>query len=181
MRDTTQREKWAQQVFLLACLGVWGLCVPAAAYGQSDTPDATDTPAPPPERAPVTMGAEPGYPPYSFVDDTGNATGFSVELFRAVAEAMNLDLRIEVAPWNTIKGQLAAGELDALPLVGRTPEREELFDFTVPYLSLYGGIVVREDVSDITRFQDLAGHRVAVMNGDNAEEFRGCGQKLGLF
>jgi len=63
------------------------------------------------------------------------------------------------------------GEIKALPLVGRTPERESLFDFTFPYLSLHGAIVVPEGTTDIHDLNDLRGRRVAVMKGDNAEEF----------
>jgi PAS domain S-box-containing protein len=58
-----------------------------------------------------------------------------------------------------------------LPLVGRTPEREKYFDFTIPYLSLLGGIVVSEDDTTIADLEDLRGKRVAVMAGDNAEEY----------
>ena len=125
----------------------------------------------PSDGATLTIAAEPDYPPYSYVDEAGAPTGFSVELFRAVARAMGLDVTITTGYWAEIKADLAAGRLDALPLVGRTPEREEIFDFTVPYLSLYGGIVVRDDDDRFRELEDLAGHRVAVMAGDNAEEF----------
>ena len=126
-----------------------------------------DLPAP----AEITIAAEPNYPPYSYLDETGNPTGFSVELFKAVARTMGIDVTIKTDYWATIKADLAADRIDALPLVGRTPEREEIFDFTVPYLSLHGGIVAREDDESIRGMEDLAGRRVAVMAGDNAEEF----------
>lgn len=119
----------------------------------------------------ITIAAEPDYPPYSFIDEAGRPTGFSVELFEAAARAMDIELEIRSDLWVTIRDDLAEGRIDALPLVGRTPEREELFDFTVPYLSLYGGIVVHADTTDIHNLEDLRGRRIAVMSGDNAEEF----------
>jgi PAS domain S-box-containing protein len=61
--------------------------------------------------------------------------------------------------------------VQALPLVGRTPERESLFEFTFPYMSMHGAIVVRDDNKSIGSFSDLRGKRVAVMKGDNMEEF----------
>ncbi|MFW6292551.1 MAG: transporter substrate-binding domain-containing protein [Spirochaetota bacterium] len=125
----------------------------------------------PSDPATITIAAEPDYPPYSYVDEAGAPTGFAVELFRAVARAVGLDVTITTGYWAEIRADLAAGRLDALPLVGRTPEREEIFDFTVPYLSLYGGIVVRDDDERFREFDDLDGRRVAVMAGDNAEEF----------
>ncbi|MFP4048235.1 MAG: transporter substrate-binding domain-containing protein, partial [Bacteroidales bacterium] len=45
------------------------------------------------------------------------------------------------------------------------------FDFTFPYLTVHGAIVVRDNETDIASIDDLAGKQVAVMKGDNAEEF----------
>ena len=129
-------------------------------YGQSH--DSTQA---------ITIAAEPDYPPYSYIDEKGKPAGFSVELFKAVARAMDMELEIETGLWSAIKADLTEGRIDALPLVGRTPEREAEYDFTIPYLSLYGGIAVRSDNREIRSLEDLEGRRVAVMKGDNAEEF----------
>lgn len=119
----------------------------------------------------LTIGAEPDYPPFSFLDEEGLPTGFSIELFQAVADAMGLDVTIETDYWESLREALAGGEIDALPLVARTPEREEVFDFTVPYLSRHGGIVVRRGDERIGDLDDLKDMRVAVMAADSAEEF----------
>ena len=120
---------------------------------------------------PVISAAEIDYPPFSIVDETGRADGFSVELLRAALAAMGRDVTFRTGPWGEVKGWLEKGDVQVLPLVGRTPEREELFDFTVPYMSLHGAIVVRSGTTDIHSLADLTGRRVAVMRGDNAEEF----------
>ena len=120
---------------------------------------------------PIRSAAEIDYPPFSLVDDSGEPSGFSVELMRAALKAMGRGVTFRTGPWTEVRGWLERGEVQALPLVGRTPEREALFDFTVPYLTLHGAIVVREGETEITDLADLAGRRVAVMKGDNAEEF----------
>ncbi|MFO7728366.1 MAG: transporter substrate-binding domain-containing protein [Desulfonatronovibrio sp.] len=120
---------------------------------------------------PVLSAAEIDYPPFSFVDDTGRASGFSVELLRAAMSAMDREVTFRTGTWSEVRGWLETGQVEALPLVGRTPEREEFFDFTVPYMSLFGAIVVRQDSQDIKNLDDLEGKNVAVMKGDNAEEF----------
>jgi len=119
----------------------------------------------------ITIASEPDYPPYCLVDEKGNATGFSVDLFKASAEAVGLEVYIKIGLWNIIKQDLAQGKIDALPLVGKTPEREEIFDFTMPYLSLHGAVFVREDTSGINSTKDLKNREIVVMKGDNAEEF----------
>jgi two-component system sensor histidine kinase EvgS len=120
---------------------------------------------------PVISAAEIDYPPFSIVDEGGSAGGFSVELLRAALAAMGRDVTFRTGPWNEVKGWLEKGDVQVLPLVGRTPEREELFDFTVPYMTLHGAIVVRFGTEDIRDLADLRGRRVGVMRGDNAEEF----------
>ncbi len=119
----------------------------------------------------IFIASEPDYPPYCIVDENGNADGFSIDLFKAAADAVGLSVDIKVGVWNKIKHDLAAGEIDALPLVGRTPEREELYEFTMPYLSLHGGVFVRKGTTGISSIADLKGKEVVVMKGDNAEEF----------
>ena len=90
---------------------------------------------------------------------------------REALAAMGREVTFRTGPWARVRAWLERGEIQALPLVGRTPEREALFDFTFPYMSLHGAIVVREDTSDVRDLSDLRGKQVAVMKGDNAEEF----------
>ena len=120
---------------------------------------------------PILSAAEIDYPPFCIVDAQGRADGFAVELMRAALKAMNREVTFRVGPWAQVKGWLEGGEVQALPLVGRTPEREPVFDFSVPYMSLHGAIVVRTGTDDIRDLGDLPSKRVAVMKGDNAEEF----------
>jgi len=119
----------------------------------------------------IIIASEPDYPPYCFVDKNGNADGFSVELFIAAAKAVHMDVEIKIGIWNKIKQDLSEGTIDALPLVGRTSEREKFYDFTLPYLSLHGAVFVREGTTDILSIQDLENKNILVMKGDNAEEF----------
>ncbi|MFW5877657.1 MAG: transporter substrate-binding domain-containing protein [bacterium] len=119
----------------------------------------------------VLVGCEIDYMPYCFRNSDGEADGFSVELLKAVAEEMGLTVKFKTGTWFQLKNMLAEGELDVLPLVGRTPEREDKFDFTIPYLKMHGAIVVRDSDSTIRSLEDLEDRQVAVMRGDNAEEF----------
>ncbi len=123
------------------------------------------------DKDPLVVGCEDDYPPYCMITERGQADGFSVELFRVAAENMNLEVRFVPGEWRDLKEALAKGEIDALPLVGRTPEREPVFDFTSSYLTMHGTLVLREDETGIRSLEDLADKRVLVMKGDNAEEF----------
>ena len=147
-------------VLLLALTALFGLCLAPAAGA-----------APAPSGPAILSAAEADYPPFSVVDQEGRAEGFSVELLQAALAAMGREVTFRTGPWTQVRGWLENGEVQALPLVGRTPEREFLFDFTFPYMSLHGAIVIRDGTTGIVDLKDLKGRRVAVMKGDNAEEF----------
>ncbi len=119
----------------------------------------------------IYIASEPDYPPYCFVDNKGKADGFAVELFKASADAIGVNTKIKIGLWNVIKQELAEGKIDALPLVGKTPEREKIFDFTIPYLSLHGAVFKRKGEYSLNSLDDLKQKQILVMRGDNAEEF----------
>ena len=119
----------------------------------------------------VHSASEVDYPPFCIVHEDGSADGFSVELLRAALHAMGREVTFRTGPWADVQQWLKDGEVQVLPLVGRTPEREPYFDFTVPYLTMYGALVVRDETEDINSLSDLRGRRVGVMRADNAEEF----------
>ncbi|MHC4887188.1 MAG: transporter substrate-binding domain-containing protein, partial [Planctomycetota bacterium] len=123
------------------------------------------------EPPPILSASEDDYPPFCSVTPRGEADGFSVELLRATLRAMGRRVSFDTGPWSEVKRSLEEGRVQVLPLVGRTPEREALFDFTFPYLTLHGTLVVRKNNTDIRAPRHLRGKRVAVMRGDNAEEF----------
>ncbi len=119
----------------------------------------------------ITIASEPNYPPFCFVNSHGEAEGFSVELFRAATTAVGLNVAIKNGAWDQIMHDLENGNIDALPLVGKTPEREVIFDFTVPYLRLHGAIFVKQDNKQITTFYQLKDKTIAVMEGSSAEAY----------
>jgi ABC-type amino acid transport substrate-binding protein/nitrogen-specific signal transduction histidine kinase len=119
----------------------------------------------------IQAASESAYPPFSIVTQDNQADGFSVELLRAALKAMHKDVSFKVGTWAEVRQDLAEGRVQVLPLVGRTPEREMIYDFTFPYLTMHGTILVRDDETRIRSLEDLKGRQVAVMSGDNAEEF----------
>ncbi len=119
----------------------------------------------------LKSASELNYPPFAIVRPDGSADGFSVELLRETAQIMGLDVEIPVGPWHEIKQQLVEGELDVLPLVSYSPARDEVYDFTVPYLRMHGSIFVRKGENSIHSTSDLKGKEVLVMRGDTAHEY----------
>jgi len=111
------------------------------------------------------------YPPFCLVKKDGSADGFSVELLKTVTQIVGLDIRFDVAAWNDIKQKLIDGQIEVLPFVSYSKERDEVLDFTAPYLRLHGTIFVRKGETSIHTETDLKEKEVLVMRGDTAHEY----------
>jgi PAS domain S-box-containing protein len=120
---------------------------------------------------PIRSASELDYPPFALVTKDNQADGFAVEMLREALRAVGRDVQFKVGPWNSIKQDLSEGRIQVLPLVARTDERQTYLDFTAPYLSLHGSIVVRQDDARIQRAEDLKGKVIVVMKGDSSEEY----------
>lgn len=119
----------------------------------------------------IVAGSEFDYPPYCIVTPDGKADGFSVELFRAAAKVMGIEVEFVTGQWSELRQRLENGNLDALPLMGKTPEREGVYDFSFPYLTMHGAVFVRHDFNDISSLSELGGKKIAVLKDDFSEEF----------
>ncbi len=119
----------------------------------------------------LRSASEYDYPPFSIVHSDGTVDGFSVDLLKAVAEVSGFSVTFSSGPWHEIKEQLRQGTLDVLPLVSYSGDRNNYFDFTIPYITLNGTIVVRKNNDSIKTEADLKGKEVLVMRGDTAHEY----------
>ena len=116
----------------------------------------------------VRVGSELEFPPYAFVDENGRPAGFSVDLIKAVADAMGLSITISTGPWDTVWNALVAGRLDVLPLVAKLPERQPLVDFSLPHTETYDAFFVRKGSPPIQNIDDARGREIIVMRSDAA-------------
>ena len=120
----------------------------------------------------ITISSEPDYYPFCYVNEAGEADGFSVELFKAACDASKINYRIRIGIWQHIKKDLSRGDIDALPFVARSPEREELFDFSIPYMTLHGAVFInKNDRGTYKSMHDLKNKSIVVMKDDHAEEY----------
>jgi len=119
----------------------------------------------------IIIGTELSYPPYSFLDENGQAAGFNVDLTRAIAEAMDMDVEIRIGPWGDIRQALEAGEIDAIAGMYYSDARDRLVDFSPPYTVVHHAIFVRDDAPAIETEEDLLGKNIIVMRGDIMHDY----------
>lgn len=85
----------------------------------------------------LMVGMEVGYPPMEYLADDGlTYIGFDVELAQKMADKLGLKLEIVNTAWDGIFAALEKGEFDMImSSVSITPERQEKFILTAPYIS----------------------------------------------
>lgn len=159
-----QRYRAFMRLFLLVCGLLSGLMPPC------DSNAVEPAVRPLTERL-ITIGCELNYPPYETIDENGNADGFSIDLIKAVAAEMDLKLRFVIGPWIALKTSLEQGQIDALPTVAYSQERDLLLDFSTPYIISHAVIFTRKNAGSLGSHESLRGKELIVMRGDSTHEY----------
>lgn len=123
------------------------------------------------QRAPgsLTMAGDASYRPFHFLDDSGAAAGFDVELMAAVAAEMGVPVRYRFGDWGEALDDLAASRVDVVPMFVSEARRRR-FAFSQPYLTRYHLVFGRPGGLFIDALDQLAGRRVAVQHAGLAHE-----------
>ena len=111
------------------------------------------------------------YYPYTFLNKEGVPDGFSVDLIHTVASIMGMDLEISADAWERAVTLLETGEIDFLPMMAYSEERDRIFDFSVPHTIAFDAIFTRVNGKKLKSENDLKGQTVIVMKGDQAYNF----------
>ena len=125
------------------------------------------------------MGIDAEYPPFSYLGEDGQYTGFDVEVCKAVCDLLGWDLQVFGVNWDQKLVQLDAKECDCV-WSGMTildSMKEAGYVISAPYYDNTQVIMVKEG-SDIKSSADLAGKVVAVQLGTSGEALLADGGDL---
>lgn len=128
-----------------------------------------ETPTDEPAAQKFTVGFDAEYPPYGYIGDDGEYTGFDLELAEALCEIEGWELVKTPIDWGTKDQTLNAGEIDVIWNGFTMNGREDSYEFSNPYVDNSQVIVVAKD-SGIESLADLAGKTVGVQQGSAALE-----------
>ena len=152
---------------LLAFAMVFALC---ACGSTASAPAAAPAEEAAPARTSFIMGIDPEYPPFSYLGDDGNYTGFDVEVCQAVCDSLGWELKIFGVNWDEKLVQLDSMECDCV-WSGMTildSMKEAGYVISEPYYDNTQVLVVKAD-SGFESSADLAGKIVAVQLGTSGE------------
>jgi cystine transport system substrate-binding protein len=147
------KDKQMKLSTVFATIGLFTLATPV--FAQADLAQIKEAGA-------IRIGTEGTYAPFTFHDDTGALVGFDVEIGRAIAEKLGVEAEFIEGPWDGLIAGIDANRYDVvINQVGINDERKAKYDFSEPYIASKAALVVREDNTDITSFETLAGKKSA--------------------
>lgn len=109
----------------------------------------------------ITIATDATFPPFHYIDDNAEVTGFDVELARAIADGAGYVADAIAIPYENLFGDLLADAYDVVAATtGITPERELIYLFSEPYYDTCQAALVRVGAGEPQKLADLAGRRV---------------------
>ena len=123
------------------------------------------------DRTVLRIGTDATYPPFETVDpETGQPTGFDIDLVTAVCELNGWKPEFIVTPFDGIIPGLRSKKYDVvISAMTITPERAAVVNFSDPYYLAGQTIAVPLDDSLIQTVEDLVGKKVGVQLGTTGE------------
>ena len=160
-------------IALVIALLIAALTFGLASCGTKTDDGNTTTEAAPTDTAEVktfTMGIDPEYPPFSYLGEDGEYTGFDVEICKAVCDYLNWDFKVFAVNWDEKLVQLDSNECDCV-WSGMTildSMKDAGYVLSRPYFDNEQVLLVKAD-SGFASSKDLAGKDVAVQLGTSGE------------
>lgn len=110
---------------------------------------------------PLIAGGDKNFPPYEFINEDGDPDGFNIDLLKAIARQVKIDVDIGLDTWETVRDALTDGNIHMITGMIRSAEREKLFDFSITHAGVFYCLFVRKG-SSIKTIQDAKGKEILV-------------------
>ncbi len=114
------------------------------------------------------VGFDAEFPPYGFKDESGNYTGFDLDLAAAVANKLGMEIAYQPIDWDAKDAELNSGTIDCIWSGFTINGREDQYAWSDPYLDNKQVVVVKSD-KGINKLSDLSGKIVEVQKESSAE------------
>lgn len=126
------------------------------------------------EAGKLKIGCEVGYPPFEYYSEDGKtALGFDIELGNEIARRLSLEPQVIDTAWDGIFAGLDTERYDIIiSAVSVLPERQEKYDFSVPYIGNGQAVIVRKDSElKVNTLKDLEGKKLAYQSQCSSDFF----------
>ncbi|KAF1023563.1 MAG: putative signaling protein [Pseudomonas sp.] len=112
----------------------------------------------------LRLGVDASWPPFEFRDENGHYQGLAADYVRLMQDRLGVRIKlIEPANWSAVLEQAKRNEIDLLPGIMSTPERQSFLAFTRPYLDFPIVILAHEGGAQPRNLHELYGLKIAVV------------------
>ena len=117
------------------------------------------------EKRTISIAFDATWPPFEFVNENKEITGFAVDYMKAAAEEGGYEIKVINAAWDGIFVGLLNKRYDAIcSSVTITEERKKTMDFSIPYFTVSQAVIVPK-TSTVATFGDLKGKKAGCQIG----------------
>ncbi|MGD2117555.1 MAG: ABC transporter substrate-binding protein [Chromatiales bacterium] len=114
----------------------------------------------------IRFGADPSWPPYDYVDNSGNHQGLIAEILHQINARLDVPLeRVPNLSWPQVLQGLHERSLDMASLCARTPQRDKYLSYSTPVTTSHWVIVTQTGHPPVRKLEDLINKRVGVSSG----------------
>lgn len=117
----------------------------------------------------IIVAHDTDYPPFEFVDEDGRPDGYGLEVIRAAAKRLGLQVRFLPTTWKNVLEALENGRADVTPEMMHSPYRQENWYLGKPWGKTTSSVFV-PSAESITTLAELKGKRIAVPENDIEQE-----------
>ena len=112
-------------------------------------------------KGPLIVRGDRSFPPYEFINESGQPDGFNIDLIKAIAGLLKLDVDIGLDEWAAVQEALASGRINLVTGMIRSAESERRFDLSISHAGVFYCLFVRKN-SPIKTIDDARGKEILV-------------------
>jgi polar amino acid transport system substrate-binding protein len=110
----------------------------------------------------IVIGGDRDYPPYEFVDKNGKPAGYNVDLTKAIADVMGMQIEFRFGGWSEMRNALLKGSVDVLQGISFSDDRTKTVSFSPPHTIINHAIFARKETPPVSSVEELRGKEVFV-------------------
>ncbi|MBF0287767.1 MAG: transporter substrate-binding domain-containing protein [SAR324 cluster bacterium] len=116
------------------------------------------------EHSELSLGDDFSWPPFAYQDKEGKFSGISSGFVDLISDRLGITIEpVFGLRWPEVLEKVKKKQLDILPAVAYSKQREEYLDFTKPYIQFPIVIATRKDSEFVDNLKDLTGKKVGII------------------
>ncbi len=119
----------------------------------------------------IIAAGETDWAPFDFVDENGQYQGVTNDYLNIIREKTGLTIKMHIDSWDNLMSRFKAGQIDLMPAIYYSSEREKFVHYTQSYSKHAEFIFVRSGDKHYRSLQDLYGKKVAIVGGYTVENY----------